>query len=56
MGEKHLLWFSVRRIDGAWKCIVWRGRAAIFIAYGCNRDALWAQAWAHLLAVQEVAA
>ena len=56
MGEKSpLVWFSLRRVDCAWRCIVWRNTAAVFVSYGSNRDELWAQAWQHMLAVQDVA-
>ena len=55
MGEKALLWFSLRRIDGAWRCIVWSGVVPVFVSYGADRDSLWAQAWTHLRQVAEVA-
>lgn len=55
MGERALFWFSLRRIDGAWRCIVWAGVAPVFVSYGADRDTLWTQAWAHLRQVAEVA-
>jgi len=55
MGERSLVWFSLRRVDGAWRCIVWSGVAPVFVSYGADRDSLWAQAWAHLRQVAEVA-
>ena len=56
MGEKALLWFSLRRVDGAWRCIVWSGVMPVYVSYGADRDSLWAQAWTHLRQVAEVAA
>lgn len=57
MGEKStLLWFSLRRIDGAWRCQVWNGKRAVFTCYESCRDDAWNLAWRHLLAVAEVTA
>lgn len=53
---KPLVWFSVRRIDGGWRCIVWCDRRPLFTCYAGTRDECWQQAQAHLANVEAVTA